>query len=317
MSDSAPRPAAESSGTELRVRYAGIGDEAGASLATQLAAIEQLNWTSIELRTLDGVPVAAVSDDEFERVAATIAARGLAVTCLASGIGNWSRPVTADFAPDVAELDVLARRCHRLGARYIRVMSYTAGGLDEREWGRRARWRLGELAERAEQAGVTLVHENCSGWAACHAERMLELAAQHPGLALLFDIGNGVAYGYRALTVLAEIVDHVAHVHVKDARGDKAEPVYTPAGAGEAEVAQCLRLLLDHGFSGTWSIEPHIAVRPHEGLAADTAHRGAHAPHEGFVACGRALERLVVEDVLPTLPGWSAVPGGLRGAGAR
>lgn len=279
------------------VRYAGIGDEAGSALADQVSAIARLGWRSIELRTSGGVAIADLGDRAFGQLADTIAAAGIDVVCVDSRIGGWSRPVTSPFEHDCDELAVLARRCARLGTRYIRIMSYPNDGLDDAEWGRRALERLRSLARQAQQHGVVLLHENCSGWAATSAERMLELVGHAgPCVALLFDTGNGIPYGYDSRALLAQIIHHVAHVHVKDATGGPGRTIYTMPGEGDARVADCLRALLRHGYPGSWSIEPHIAARPHEqGL-------GEGGDLETFVAYGHRLERLVREAVLAPGP---------------
>lgn len=307
------------------IMYAGIGDEAGASLRNQLDAIARLGWNSIELRTVDGTAIADLDDRAFTRLADTLAAQGPRVACVASQIGNWSRPITGDFDRDLDELGVLARRCAALGTRYIRVMSYPNAGLNEHEWARRVVDRMRELAGLAERAGLVLLHENCTGWAGTNAERMLELldAVDNPALRLLFDTGNGIAHGYEAYDVLAQIVDHVVHVHIKDAEGSATNPAYTLPGAGRAWVADCLRLLLGNGYTGTWSIEPHLDVRPHEAVRHSDRHSepgncadeksgelGGGA-HDDFVASGLALEQLVREQVLPAFPTWTTAPGGL------
>ena len=134
-----------------------------------------------------------------------------------------------------------------------------------------------------------------------------------PALRLLFDTGNGIAHGYEAYPLLAGVLTHVAHVHIKDAKGSAAYPVYTLPGAGRSRVADCLRLLLRSGYTGVWSIEPHLHLRPHEsGSAAGHGGEAGQDRQDGFVASGLALEQLVREQVLPSLPGWTAVPGGLR-----
>ncbi|TDD85766.1 sugar phosphate isomerase/epimerase [Actinomadura darangshiensis] len=271
-----------------QVRLAGLGDEAAPDLAGQIDAVAELGWNRLELRTIGGTPVAALDEDAFRRAAGHLERAGTAVAAVASKIGDWSRPVTGDFADDVRELEVLARRCAVLGAPLVRVMSYPHGGLDEPEWGRRVRARLRELARRAEDHGLVLAHENCAGWAGERADRMLDLVAGigSPALRLLFDIGNGVAHGYPPLPMLREIVPHVVHVHVKDARaGARGQVVFVPPGEGEARVAECLDVLFRNGYGGVLSIEPHVKLQPH--LRSGTGDR------EGFVACGRALERLL------------------------
>jgi len=275
------------------IRYAGIGDEAGPSLAEQITALARLGWNAIELRTVDGVAIADLDNRAFERLADDVAAAGLDVVCVDSRIANWARPVTGPFEVDTAELAALAPRCARLGTRYIRVMSYPNDGLDDAEWGRRVLRRLCSLADRARDLGLVLLHENCSGWAGARADRMLELlAAAGPALRLMFDTGNGIPYGYDAHALLTQIVDHITHVQVKDAAGGPSDTVYTLAGEGEARVPDCLRTLLQHGYTGTWSIEPHLTLRPHEGSTDASGHGDA------FVAYGRHLERLVREKVI-------------------
>jgi sugar phosphate isomerase/epimerase len=277
------------------VVLAGIGDEAAPDLAGQLAAVGELGWNRLELRTIGGVPIAQLADTAFSRAAERLRAAGVDVVCVASKIGDWSRPVTGDFLLDLAELEILARRCAALDTRLVRVMSYPPGGLSEPEWGRRVRVRLRELARRAEDAGMLLVHENCAGWAGDRADRMLDLVTgiDNPALRLLFDTGNGVAHGYPSVPMLREVIEYVAHVHVKDAvTGPDGEVGYVLPGTGEAQVAECLRLLFTHGYVGALSIEPHLHLRPH--LAASDIASGRGEP-AAFVAYGRTLEMLVAQ----------------------
>jgi L-ribulose-5-phosphate 3-epimerase len=276
-----PRLAPPGSGAVL----AGITDEAAPDLAGQLAVLAELGWSTVELRTVDGLAVADLEDRHFARVASTLADHGVRVVCVASRIGGWARPVTAPFEADLAELDVLARRCADLGTRYVRIMSYPNDGLDEPRWRARVLDRVVALAGVAEAAGLVLLHENCSGWAASDADRMLELVAAVNGssLRLLFDTGNPVAHGYDGYAVLRRIAPHVAHVHVKDARGT----AFVDPGTGEARVRDCVRLLRSVGYTGAWSLEPHVALQPHRsGRLADGA-------AEAFVRAGRAMAGLL------------------------
>ncbi|MCT2589573.1 sugar phosphate isomerase/epimerase [Streptomyces sp. N2-109] len=280
------------------IRFAGIGDEAAPALGEQIRAHQELGWSAIELRNIDGTSLADLDDAAFDRAAAALREADLEVVCVDSRIANWARPITGDFALDLTELERLAPRCAALGTRYIRVMSYPddpEGGLDEEEWGRRVRHRMKQLAERAEDAGVVLLHENCAGWAgsdAARARRLLE-EVDSPALRLVFDTGNGLAYGYEAYDMLTGLLPWVEHVQIKDARreagaaGEGGEIVYTLPGDGVCRVADCLRLVLDNGYTGFWSIEPHLFVRPHEGRA-DAAPDGVAQ----FVRYGRQLEAL-------------------------
>ncbi|MCX4747950.1 sugar phosphate isomerase/epimerase [Kitasatospora sp. NBC_01287] len=276
-------------GTRRRIDYCGIADEAAVDLAGQLAATRELGWQSIELRTIDGQPLELLNGPAFARAAARIAEAGLAVPVVASRIGGWSRPISCDLDQELADLTVLADRCAVLGTRYLRIMSYPNDGLTEVAWEREVLRRTRVLAKHAADRGLVLLHENCSGWAGADAGRALRLleAAGPEAFGFLFDTGNGAAYGYRSLDQLRTLAPYVKHVQVKDATGGPAGVTYTLPGAGEAAVADCLRLLLDTGYQGHWSIEPHLAVRPHEHYRAEPARCRA-----AFAACGEALRTL-------------------------
>ncbi|WP_410586196.1 sugar phosphate isomerase/epimerase family protein [Amycolatopsis sp. lyj-23] len=268
---------------------AGIGDEAAPDLDGQLAAVRTLGWDALELRTVDGHAVADLDRAGRDRLVRAVHAAELTVVCLDSRIGGWAGSVLDPLDRDTAELSALAGLGAELGTPFVRIMSYPNAGLPEDAWRRAVVERIRVLADLAAEAGITLLHENCAGWAATSAERGLELldAVGSPALRLLFDVGNGVAHGYDAPALLAELLPFVAHVHVKDAVDGEAGPVYTLPGDGRARVADCLRLLRSGGYTGALSLEPHLVTRPHEGRWADSA--GASP----FVAAGRRLAKLV------------------------
>jgi sugar phosphate isomerase/epimerase len=269
--------------------FAGIGDEAAPDLSGQLRAVAELGWDALELRTVDGVALADLDRAARDRLVRAVEAAGVRVPCVDSRIGSWSGSIAAPFEPDLAELSTLAELCAALGSRYVRIMSYPNAGLPEPRWRRVVVARIRRLTEAAEDAGVVLLHENCAGWAASSADRVLDLldTVASPALRLLFDVGNGVAHGYDAATLLAELVPFVAHVHVKDALGAGEDTTYTLPGDGRAGVEECLQLLRAGGYRGVLSVEPHLATRPHEDRWADAG--GAAA----FVAAGRRLVELV------------------------
>ncbi|MFE5564848.1 sugar phosphate isomerase/epimerase family protein [Amycolatopsis japonica] len=245
---------------------AGLPDEAAHDIDGQVSVLTELGWTAIELRTIDKVAIADITDEQFASVSATLADSGLRVICLASRIGGWARPITSAFRDDLDELDVLAKRARLLGTRYVRVRSYPNDGLAESSWRAHAIARVGALTDRAERHGVILLHENSSGWAGTKAERMLDLLDEigSPALKLLFDTGNGVAHGYNGYDLLSDIVGHVEHVHVKDADANG----YTVPGEGSARLMECVELLKANGYDGAWSLEPRLAAASHEDAVA-------------------------------------------------
>ncbi|MBF6436569.1 sugar phosphate isomerase/epimerase family protein [Nocardia cyriacigeorgica] len=275
---------------------AGIGDEAHADLGEQLRALNDLGWPGIELRTIDGIALADLDDARFESVADAVAESGLDVVCLDSRIGNWGRSIATPMEPDLTELRVLADRAARLGCRYVRVMSYPRDETSADDARSQAHWRaevlrrMRLLATIAHDSAIVLLHENCAGWAGTDPRRAVDLVAtvDSPALRLLFDTGNGRAYGYDEVDYLAETVEFVEHVHVKDAVGTAANTRYVAPGHGECRVAESIGLLRAHGYRGYFSIEPHLSLRPHEQLTqiGDSSE---------FVSYGRDFERFLAE----------------------
>jgi L-ribulose-5-phosphate 3-epimerase len=297
-----------------RSRLAGIGDEAALDLTGQIEVHEELMWTRLELRTVDGVALADLPEHDLAQIADRLSEADLTVPCLDSRIGGWARPISCPFERDMAELKKLAWFAKLCGARFIRIMSYPNDGLDEEVWRDEVIFRIGELAEWAAGHDVVLLHENCSGWAGRSAERALTLMEQVGGqaLRLLFDIGNPVAHGYAGLDYLREILPWVRHVHVKDARrvadGDDGVS-FVLAGKGSADVAECIATLLRSGYQGVLSIEPHTGVRPHLGHRASPS-----VIREKYVEYARDIEALLtgLENTAPgTGGGGQAFPEGI------
>jgi sugar phosphate isomerase/epimerase len=282
---------------------AGIGDEAAPDLDGQVAAHRELGWSHIELRTIDGTQIADMPLDAVSAVAERLHSEGLQVVGVSSGIGAWGRTTSTPLEVDERELEALAPRAAALGCSRLRVMSFLQEDVDDDGWRAESRRRLRELARRAEQLGLTLLHENCAGYGGRGPHESLELMADvdSPALRLLFDTGNGLSYGYDSLDFLRPTLEWTDHVHVKDAirRGDDVE--YVAPGEGEGQVADCLALLLSNGYRGGFTIEPHMHVAPHRGERV--AGEGATA---SFVRCGRALERLMERQAEPARGGAAA-----------
>ncbi|MER5865538.1 sugar phosphate isomerase/epimerase family protein [Kitasatospora sp. NPDC002040] len=265
-----------------RDRSCGIGDEAAPGLTEQLAIHAELGLGAIELRTVDGLGLHELTEQRLAEVVAEVAASGLTVPAVDTPIGNWSTTVATDPESELAVLAGSARAAHALGSRWLRVMSYPNDGRPEAEWAAESLRRLAVLTREAERLDVVLLHENCQGWAGQGAAQTLRLLehVDSPALRLVFDIGNGLAYGYEPVGYLSEVLPWVDHVHVKDGHRTPAGAVFTLPGKGEIDVAACVGLLERSGYRGRYSLEPHVAHIPH--LAATA---GAEELAAGYRAC--------------------------------
>ena len=248
-------------------RLLGISDEAGQSLATQIACHKELGWTQMELRSIDAKPLAVISPSERDEICKRIIQAGLSVPAIGSQIGNWQSTIGAAPDADVIELEALAAWAAPLGTKMLRVMSYRNDGRSDGAWRDAVVARLKALSRRAAEHGLMLAHENCAGWGGQSADTQFELLERvaEDNFQLLFDVGNGLSYGYTALEMLRKNAQYVVHVHLKDGvKSPDSDAVhYTLPGAGEADLAQCICELLAGGYDGLFSIEPHLNLIPH------------------------------------------------------
>ena len=288
----------------------GFADEVGSDLARQIEVCRTLGWTHIDLRSIDSYNIVDLPDATFNELEGLLQANALAVNSFGSPIANWSRRTTDPFSRDLEDLERAIPRMNRLGVRHIRVMSYRpAPELSDLQNERVIVKRLSELARRAEDAGVVLLHENCETWGGQsveHTERLLN-AIDSPAFKLVFDTGNPPATIDRrdhvpagtyqnGLEFFRRVRRSVASVHIKDARIEAGEVVYTGPGEGDGFVPEILRELRADGYDGAVSIEPHLAVVYHDPtVTADDQERWnvfveyARQTHELLVSAGFSI----------------------------
>lgn len=274
-------------------QFCGIGDEAGFTLDEQIHIHQQLNWRNMELRTIAGIHIAKMPKMQFSELKSKLEQAAIHVPVLASKIGDWSSTINDPFEKDIDELNALIELAHLLKTPYIRIMSYPNDDLDEMMWGRLVIKRVKELAKRAANNNIILLHENCHGWAALDPGRALQLIeeTENKGFAFLFDIGNPVVHGYDGIQYLKQIIQYVHHVHVKDANAlDDVNECFTLPGQGQARIKEAIQLLLENNYNGCISIEPHLSLIPHNNKIAKSAELA-----ESYVNYGQQLIQLLSE----------------------
>ncbi len=251
----------------------GIADESGKDIHTQIKAHKELGWDKIEVRLINGVNASTPALDEaaFDEALAAITDAGMTVAGFGSAIGNWSRPITADFKTDLEDLKLVIGRMKKCGAKYIRTMSWVQKDASEDQWRDEAYRRYTDLSKMAEDAGIILLYENCTGWASENAERMVEFikTVDSPAVKMLYDLGNVIGHGMPDPWAFYQTLKpYIEYVHIKDAKfkGDHVESNdFTYPGEGDAQVPRILNDIIGSGYDGPISIEPHVATVVHAG----------------------------------------------------
>ncbi|QIF03771.1 sugar phosphate isomerase/epimerase [Roseimicrobium sp. ORNL1] len=296
------------------IKLTGIADEAGAPLDVQIKAHQDLGWDSIESRVVefDGVKgnLHEIPEATFEKVCEELAAKNMKVSGFGSLIGNWAKKIEDDFSITEAEINRAIPRMQKLGAKLIRVMSYAVrkdadgNDLPDQMEAERIR-RMAEIKKRFDDAGLTMIHENCMNWGGMSVSYVKRLNDAVPGIQWVFDTGNPVFIPDRdrpgqkqdSWEMYQAIKPHMAHVHVKDGRWNTAknDADYTYPGEGEGQTQRIMEDLVKSGYEGYISIEPHVAVVFHGAGSADDLSPEAKAKeqYDSYVKYGRMLEAML------------------------
>ena len=153
-------------------------------------------------------------------------------------------------------------------------------------------------------AGVQPVHENCMNYGGMSWQHTLDLLDKCPGLELVFDTANPVFNPDRskpkpwprqdAWEFWTNVRDHVAHIHIKDAKWDatKKTETYNWPGEGKGYVLEILKDAMARGYDAGVSIEPHLVTVFHDPQAKTS---NAGAARKNFVEYGRQLEKIIAE----------------------
>lgn len=284
----------------------GFADEAAQDLATQIKATQEIGWTRISARGVNGQNIHELPEAEFLQVADQLDEAGITIPEFGSLIGNWGKSITTDFNITLAEIERAIARMQRLGTKLIRIMSYAQEpwGEDQREEERFRRLR--EIHTRFADAGLQAAHENCMNWGGFSAEHTLKLVKNVPGLKLIFDTANPVFQRDRSKTepfpwqdpleFYEKVKEHVVHVHIKDCINPKegeTEPAkYTLPGEGQAKVLEILKQLKADGYEGGLAIEPHVATVFH---ATDGEEPDWQQCYDSYVEYGHATNAIMAD----------------------
>ena len=283
----------------------GIGDEAGNSIDTQIAATKELGWQLIEMRGVEvpGFPKANfhdIPDKAFDLATETLTSAGIEVYCFGSTIMNWSKKLEDPFDLTLAEVKRCVPRMQRLGTKYVRIMSFKPPE-DEARIPSEVFHRVREVTKRFLDAGIQPVHENCMNYGGMGWPYTLDLLEKVAGLKLVFDTANPVFAFDRSKPkpwprqdpweFWTHVKEHVVHIHVKDATWNaaKKDADYNWPGEGGGRVRDILEDALRSGYRGAVSIEPHMVVVFHD--AASKSNDAA--TRANFIEYGQRIEKLI------------------------
>lgn len=283
----------------------GFADEAAKDIDGQIRATKELGWKYIESRNVNDKNIHDITDEEFDAVCEKLSAADVKINCFGSTIANWGKKITEPFNSSLAEAKRAIPRMQKLGCKLIRIMSFAVvegrepDGQMEQERFRRVR----EIKMMFDDAGLTAVHENCMNYGGMGWTYTLKLIENVPGLKLVFDTGNPVFTDDRtkqkpypkqsAWEFYSHVKEHIEYVHIKDGIWETSTGTtkFTFAGEGNGDVKRIVKDLLESGYNGGLSMEPHLAVVFHD----ESVQSEESVKYANYVEYGRRFMAMLKE----------------------
>lgn len=244
----------------LTWKLAGFGDEIDPDPAVQLAVLQAVGASAVELRGAWGINILDFSNEQVAEFGRQLAGRGMRVASVASPIGKSQIGQPADY--ELPRLRRAIEIAQQLDSPYIRIFSfYRPDGTPAEAIRDDVLFRLRELAKIAEKHEIVLLHENEKDIYGDIPERVLDILESigSPWLRLAWDNANFVQVGVHPhRDGFAMLADYIDYFQIKDARFDTG--AVTPAGEGDGELLATIVSLAERGYNGYASLEPHLAI---------------------------------------------------------
>lgn len=268
------------------IRLSAFADEISADLDEQISVLLSEGVHYIDLRSVWGINVVALSDEQLEEVKRKLDTHGIGVAAIGSPIGKV--PIDSSFDDHLQQFERAIKAAHILNSSYIRVFSFyppsdepTADPASYRDEVLR---RVREMTARAEKAGVVLVHENEKDIYGDIIERNVDLlrSVDNQHFRSVLDPANYLQCEQIPYPDAYEATKPwLAYVHVKDVRPDGTLAV---AGDGAARWPDLLQRLRTDGYSGFLTLEPHLAAAgKFQGFSGPDLFRSASQALQGLL----------------------------------
>ena len=262
------------------IRLSAFADEIAADPIEQLDVLEAHGIYHVEFRSIYGINVLDLTNEQHEDFRALLAGRGFGLSAIGSPIGK----IKADepFGPHLIRFERALQLAEFYDSPRIRIFSYYIPEGDAPEAHRaEVLRRMAAKAEIAAGRGIALFLENEKGIYGDTADRVAEIleTVDSPALAHAFDPANYLEVGQDIDEAWSRLRNRTAHIHVKDF--DVKARKNVPAGEGQGQIPRIIAEAVADGFDGFCTLEPHLIV-------AEKSH-GFTGP-ERFGDAARALQ---------------------------
>lgn len=241
------------------IHLSAFADEIAPDPAEQVAVLAELGIRHIEFRSIFGINVLDLADEQHEAFRRLLADRGFALSAIGSPIGKI--PVTDPFEPHLDRFERALELAEYYATPRIRVFSYYIPPGDDPAAHRDAVIdRMAAKARIAAGRGVTLLLENEKGIYGDTAARVRDVLAtvDSPSLVHAFDPANYLEIGQEIDEAWDLLRSRTGHIHVKDF--DPKARAMVPAGQGAGQIPRIIAEAVADGYEGFCTLEPHLVV---------------------------------------------------------
>lgn len=232
-----------------------FADEASANIDEQIKAMKENRLDGLEIRNVDSVNIAEISDSKAKEVRKKLDEACLRVWTIGSPIGKIDIEKD-DFALHTEKFKRTLELAYILGVENIRLFSFFTPAENRDSYKDKVIERLGTFCEIAKGSSITLCHENEKGIYGDIPERCLEIHKALPEMKAIFDPANYVQCGVDTLQAWELLKGYVKYLHIKDALADGS---VVPAGKGIGNVKFVLDEFKKIGGNSV-TVEPHLTV---------------------------------------------------------
>ncbi len=274
----------------MRWMLSAFADEAAESLAEQIEALREVGISRLEIRGVDGQNIGNITPSQAKEIRKRLDDAGIAVSSVGSPFGKIK--VSDHFAPHFDQFQAGLEVAHILGASTIRMFSFFTDGKPHEQCKDIVLERLEKFLTAARGSGILLCHENEKGIygdTAAHCLELHEVFGQRMGG--VFDPANYLQCGDRTLEAHRLVGPYITYYHVKDVSLDSG--CIVPAGEGDGQIVELLRLLREKPGETYITLEPHLQV--FSGLAQLEEDGGASIKHKYRFASNREAFRVAAE----------------------
>lgn len=235
----------------MQIKLCAFADESGSSLSEQIKNLLQNKVYSVELRSVDGINVSKLTNEQAREIYEKLSENGIEVWSIGSPLGKID--VEKPFEEHFDMLKRLMEIADILHTKRIRMFSYFVKREDYDKYREVVIDRLNRMTEYAK--GYMLCHENESDIFGATVENCQYLLEKVKGLYYVFDSANYVMWDEDISKAVDALHAKTEYFHIKDNIYKTKQIV--PSGYGDGLIDQLVARL---DRDATFTIEPHLKV---------------------------------------------------------